>query len=156
MQLRICGTLINVESRGPRLPNLSSHSVARPRTREGLPTCFVPTMAIPDPSDAGPPIPPELRFPGRSPGQRAGGNTAPGTGASVTRGVTGWAIAGNFAFGVGGMVLVGYALERFIWPTAAPWIMLGCALAGLLGGGYRFVKEGIDANKAFTASRAKR
>jgi len=64
---------------------------------------------------------------------------------NLASGGRGWAIASNFAFGVIGMVLIGWALQEYVWPNAAPWLMLGCALAGLLGGGYRFVKEGTQA-----------
>lgn len=62
----------------------------------------------------------------------------------------GWAIASNFAFGVVGMVLIGWALEKFIWPGGSPWIMLGFAAAGLLGGSYRFIKDAMEANRGFS------
>lgn len=68
---------------------------------------------------------------------------------ALSRGMTGWAIAGNFAFGVAGMVLIGYAAERFIWPQHSPKIMVGCAIAGILAGGYRFIRDGLSANREF-------
>ena len=68
-------------------------------------------------------------------------------------GVAGWAIASNFAFGVVGMVLIGWVLERFVWPKASPWIIIGFACAGLIGGGHRFVKEAMAANRQYARSK---
>lgn len=62
----------------------------------------------------------------------------------------GWGIATNFAFAVAGMALLGWALQTYVWPRSAPWLVLGCALAGLLSGGYRFVKEANAANRSGT------
>jgi len=75
-------------------------------------------------------------------------------GSGMSRGVAGWAIASNFAFGVVGMVLIGWSLEYFFWPRAAPWLLIGFACAGLIGGGFRFVKEAMDANRGY-AKRGK-
>ncbi len=69
------------------------------------------------------------------------------------KGVAGWAIASNFAFGVVGMVLIGWALERFIWPKASPWLLIGFACAGLIGGGHRFVKEAMAANRRYAGPK---
>jgi hypothetical protein len=66
---------------------------------------------------------------------------------ALSRGMTGWAIAGNFAFGVAGCVLIGWALEKFVWPQHSPKIIVGCAIAGIIAGGYRFIVDGIAANK---------
>ncbi|MEI7657897.1 MAG: hypothetical protein WCK33_07510 [Phycisphaerae bacterium] len=71
----------------------------------------------------------------------------------IARGVQGWAIAGNFAFGVVGMVVVGWLLERYLWPAASPWVMVGCAVAGVVAGGYRFIKEANAANRSFAGRR---
>jgi hypothetical protein len=70
---------------------------------------------------------------------------------TLARGMTGWAIAGNFAFGVAGMVMIGYALERWIWPQYSPKIIVGCAIAGIVAGGYRFIRDGLAANRSFSA-----
>ncbi|MBL9000207.1 MAG: AtpZ/AtpI family protein [Phycisphaerae bacterium] len=71
----------------------------------------------------------------------------PSTG-SVVREVKGWAIATNFAFTVAGGCLIGWVLERYVWPGAKPWLLLGGAFAGLVSGGYRFVKEAMAANRS--------
>lgn len=113
------------------------------RAQQGLPADNVPEIDATE-AGAGLEIPAILRGEQTSgPKPAAAGQT------TITRVVTGWAIAGNFAFGVAGMVLLGYAAERFIWPRATPYIMVGCAVVGVLGGGYRFVREGIAANRAF-------
>ena len=65
----------------------------------------------------------------------------------------GWAIATNFAFGVAGMVLIGFLLERYVWPKASPWIIVGCAAAGLIGGGYRFLSDALAANRSFSTKK---
>ncbi len=72
---------------------------------------------------------------------------------ALSGGMTGWAIAGNFAFGVAGMVLIGYALERWVWPQYSPKILVGCAIAGIVAGGYRFIREGMAANRQFSNQR---
>ncbi len=54
-----------------------------------------------------------------------------------------WAIGLNFVYGVIGFGLIGWALEKWVWPQASPWIMLGALGLGLLGGGVRFVREAI-------------
>ena len=58
-----------------------------------------------------------------------------------------WGIGLNFVYGVVGFSLLGWALEKWVWPSASPWILLSAIFIGLVGGGYRFVKEAIDAGK---------
>jgi F0F1-type ATP synthase assembly protein I len=58
-----------------------------------------------------------------------------------------WAIGLNFVYGVIGFGLIGWALEKWVWPQASPWIMLGALGLGLLGGGVRFVREAIAMGK---------
>jgi F0F1-type ATP synthase assembly protein I len=77
----------------------------------------------------------------------------PDRSSDMARGVKGWAIAGNFAFGVVGMVVVGWLLEKYVWPGASPWLMIGCAAAGVVAGGYRFIKDANEANRAFAGRR---
>jgi len=45
----------------------------------------------------------------------------------------------DFALSVVGMGLVGWLLDR--WLGWSPWLTLGFALVGLIGGFYRFLKE---------------
>ncbi|MBX3382087.1 MAG: AtpZ/AtpI family protein [Phycisphaeraceae bacterium] len=63
------------------------------------------------------------------------------------RSMQGWGIAMNFAFAVAGMVLLGWALQTYLWPRSAPWLLLGFGLMGLVSGGYRFVREANAANR---------
>ena len=57
----------------------------------------------------------------------------------------GWAIAMNFVFGVMGMGAIGWAIQTWVWKSAAPWpIVVGLGM-GLVGGFYRFIKEAIAA-----------
>lgn len=58
-----------------------------------------------------------------------------------------WAIALNFAWGVMGMGLLGFAIQTWLAPTWAPWPLLICLGAGLLGGFVRFVKDALAANR---------
>ncbi|MEY3232341.1 MAG: hypothetical protein RL689_2430 [Planctomycetota bacterium] len=74
----------------------------------------------------------------------------------MARGVKGWAIAGNFAFGVVGMVVVGWLLEKYVWPGASPWLMIGFAAAGVVAGGFRFFKDANVATRAFAGRRSPR
>lgn len=53
----------------------------------------------------------------------------------------------QFAFGVGGMAAIGWALERYAFPKASPWVLLGCVGLGLSGAMYNFVREANKGNK---------
>ncbi|HLO39838.1 MAG TPA: hypothetical protein VK176_02355 [Phycisphaerales bacterium] len=66
-----------------------------------------------------------------------------GTAKALANSGRAWAIGLNFVYGVIGFGLIGWALERWVWPQAAPWIMLSALGLGLLGGGVRFVREAI-------------
>lgn len=59
-----------------------------------------------------------------------------------------WGLASNFTAGVLGMGFIGWALERWVWPGAAPWLLLGGIAMGLFGGGYRFVRDAIRMNNS--------
>jgi F0F1-type ATP synthase assembly protein I len=69
---------------------------------------------------------------------------------NLVKEASGWAIASNFAFGVAGMCVIGWILQTYIWPNAAPWLLVGFAVAGVIGGGYRFMKDAMDANRSMT------
>ncbi|GMV25479.1 MAG: hypothetical protein AMXMBFR58_15100 [Phycisphaerae bacterium] len=58
-----------------------------------------------------------------------------------------WAIGLNFVYGVVGFALLGWALERWVWPKAAPWLLLGGLFLGLISSFYRFVREAMAINK---------
>lgn len=60
-----------------------------------------------------------------------------------------WRLSGmgsELAFGVIGMALLGFLLDR--WMKSTPWIMLVGALLGLIGGGYNFIRRALAENKA--------
>ncbi len=59
-----------------------------------------------------------------------------------------WGLASNFTAGVIGMGFVGWALERWVWPAAAPWLLIGGIGLGLLGGGYSFIRGAIRMNNS--------
>ncbi len=52
----------------------------------------------------------------------------------------------NFGYAVIGFTAIGWALQRWVWPRAAPWLLLGFAIAGLLSGGYAFIRAASKMN----------
>ncbi len=71
---------------------------------------------------------------------------ATGSGAIANQGRV-WAVGMNFAFTVMGGGLLGYLIQRFAMPSAAPWplvIGLGC---GMLIGLIQFIREAMKLNK---------
>jgi F0F1-type ATP synthase assembly protein I len=64
-----------------------------------------------------------------------------------------WGIGLNFAYGVAGFALIGWALQKWVWPNAAPWLMIALILLGVLGGGVRFVREAIAMGNASSPRR---
>ena len=46
----------------------------------------------------------------------------------------------NFVYGVIGLALIGLALQ-WLWPSTAPWAVLGGLLFGLVGGMVRFIYD---------------
>lgn len=47
----------------------------------------------------------------------------------------------NFALVVGGLGLIGWAVQRWLLPGAAPWLLVGGLLLGLVVGAVRFVHD---------------
>lgn len=68
-------------------------------------------------------------------------------GSGVRRQATAWALASNFSFGVLGMGAVGFAVERWLWPASAPWMLLASLALGLFGGGYVFIRDALRLNR---------
>lgn len=59
-----------------------------------------------------------------------------------------WGIAMNFAFGVAGMALLGWAIQTYLWKASAPWMVIGFLTMGLVGGFVQFVRAGLrEANR---------
>ena len=50
-------------------------------------------------------------------------------------------IGGNFALAVVALGLIGWAVQTWIIPSAAPWPLVGGLLAGIIVGGLRFVQD---------------
>jgi F0F1-type ATP synthase assembly protein I len=65
---------------------------------------------------------------------------------SAAQSARAWGLAMNFVYGVIGMGLIGWALERWLWPKAAPWLILSGCLIGLVAGMVRFIH---DANQMY-------
>lgn len=72
---------------------------------------------------------------------------------NTAREIAGWAIATNFAFTVAGGALLGWLLERYVWPKSTPWLILSGAIAGLIGGGYRFIAEALAVSRAASGTK---
>ena len=63
-------------------------------------------------------------------------------------------IGTNFAFAGVGMAIIGVTLDYFA-KTSPRWL-LGCLAFGLIGGGYRFIRDALTANKRAAAGAARR
>ncbi len=64
------------------------------------------------------------------------------------------AIGGNFAAAVGGGCVLGYLLDR--WLKTGPTLLLVGLAAGLIGGGYAFVREATRATRQGGKGRGRR
>jgi len=58
-----------------------------------------------------------------------------------------WGLALNFVYGFIGFGAIGWALERWVWPAASPWLLIGALGLGLFAGAYRFVRDAIAMNR---------
>ncbi|HRJ49066.1 MAG: AtpZ/AtpI family protein [Phycisphaeraceae bacterium] len=67
-----------------------------------------------------------------------------GRGGGAANQARAWAIGLNFVYGVIGFSLIGWAVQRWIWPSAAPWPLLVGLFLGLIGGGFRFIKDAMS------------
>lgn len=94
-----------------------------------------------------PPIPELLTRPVKIPRREHPGSPEPED-KSGLRQASAWALASNFAFGVVGMSLVGWAIQKWVWPGGAPWVVLAFAGLGLVGGSYVFVRDAIRMNQS--------
>jgi F0F1-type ATP synthase assembly protein I len=56
-------------------------------------------------------------------------------------------LGSNFVFSVAGMTALGWALERWVWPKATPWLILAGCVLGLVGGTYNFIRQGNRENR---------
>ncbi len=59
---------------------------------------------------------------------------------------------GGLGFEMAGYVIVagglGYGLD--VWLKTGPWLLVGGLIFGIVGGGVRFVREGLAANRSAT------
>lgn len=98
---------------------------------------------VPNPQQDSPaPVPP----PAGGPGNETGGKKEAKKG-SMEHLVRISAIGSNFAFAVMGMGLLGWALEKWVWPGAAPWLLIAGLGLGLIGGLVRFVRDALAAER---------
>lgn len=58
-----------------------------------------------------------------------------------------WAIALNFVYAVIAFAFIGWAVQRWLAPSWAPWPLLVGLGLGLIGGFIRFVREALKANR---------
>jgi len=63
-------------------------------------------------------------------------------------------IGTNFAFSVVGMGIIGFTMDYFI-KSSPKWLIASLAF-GLIGGGYRFIRDALAANKQAAAQAARR
>lgn len=78
---------------------------------------------------------------------KPGGDPVPGK-KDIANQAAAWALASNFALGTLGMGIVGYAIQRWLWPASAPWPVLIGLGVGLIGGSVQFVREAMAMNRS--------
>jgi F0F1-type ATP synthase assembly protein I len=88
-----------------------------------------------------PEIPPELREAPK------GAPTRPIPVKGAKEEAQAWAVATSAVFSIAAGGVLGYALQRWVWPGAAPWLILGGLGVGLLVGMIRFVRDAMAMNK---------
>lgn len=117
----------------PKAPEHDPGNDAEEKLRE-LESIHLPPVEPDDPRLA---IPDTLRKPG--PGPRA---TIPAKDqGSANQLMRISAVGTNFALAVMGLGLIGWALQKWLWPDAAPWLLVGGLLLGLVVGAVRFVHD---------------
>lgn len=50
-------------------------------------------------------------------------------------------VGGNFALAVVALGLIGWGVQTWVLPKAAPWLLVGGLLLGIVVGGIRFVQD---------------
>lgn len=65
----------------------------------------------------------------------------------TTKQAAGWAIAMNFVWTLAAAGLLGWAIQRWAWPSAAPWPLLVGLFVGLAAGMGRFIRDALKANR---------
>ncbi len=118
---------------GPKVPAHTPGDDAEDKLRE-LEAIHLPPVEPNDPRLA---IPETLRKPG--PGRRA--LTSPKDQGSANQLMRISAVGTNFALAVVGLGLIGWALQKWLWPGTAPWLLVGGLLLGLVVGAVRFVHD---------------
>jgi hypothetical protein len=54
----------------------------------------------------------------------------------------------NFAAALGAMTLLGWALERWVWPSASPWLLVAGVGVGVVAGGGLFIRDALRINRS--------
>lgn len=104
-------------------------------------------------------IPEVLRTPVRRPsdiGEAAGTRrpVAEGDERTTADMAKGWAIALTFVYSLIGAGLIGWAIQKWLVPSWAPWPLLVGLLVGLIGGFARFIREAMLANSGGSSRRS--
>jgi F0F1-type ATP synthase assembly protein I len=60
----------------------------------------------------------------------------------------GWAIAMNFVWTVAAGGLIGWAIQKWAAPSAAPWPLLVGLIVGILVGMGKFIRDALKANSS--------
>lgn len=118
---------------GPKVPAHTPGDDAEDKLRE-LEAIHLPPVEPNDPRLA---IPETLRKPG--PGRRILTSTKDQGSANQLMRIS--AVGTNFALAVVGLGLIGWALQKWLWPGTAPWLLVGGLLLGLVVGAVRFVHD---------------
>ena len=63
-----------------------------------------------------------------------------------TKQALGWAIAMNFVWTLAAAGLIGWAIQKWAWPAAAPWPLVTGLILGIVVGMGRFIRDAIRAN----------
>lgn len=80
------------------------------------------------------------RFPSVEQKKPANGGASKGDG-TMEQMVRIGTIGGNFALAVVALGLIGWGVQTWLTPSAAPWPLVGGLLAGIVLGGLRFVQD---------------
>ncbi|HMN40048.1 MAG TPA: hypothetical protein PKE29_04330 [Phycisphaerales bacterium] len=72
-------------------------------------------------------------------GERRGGS-------DTANQAAGWAIAMNFVWTVAAGGLLGWAIQAWVWASAAPWPLLVGLITGILVGMGKFIRDALKAN----------
>jgi F0F1-type ATP synthase assembly protein I len=74
-------------------------------------------------------------------------NLRPGTSDSSKQ-AAGWAIAMNFVWTAAAGGVLGWAIQKWAFPSAAPWPLVSGLIVGIIVGMAKFIRDAIKANNS--------